>query len=237
MRRSLTNLARSVLDEYLPPILRDNRRFMTPLFRYWFSGTPDIAAVMDFKERVHAFSDADLADFYNTLKCRANDRPTDASEASLLWILNRLTPKSGSLLDVGCGRGYWATRCADLGMNVTGCDLVRACPDNIAFHEANAEHLPFADRSFDVVTCLHVLEHVPRLDVALAELRRVCRRQLFIIVPCQRSFRYTLDLHIHFFHSPTHFLATTGMDAREYQSVDGDIVCLTEVESVAGDPS
>ena len=237
MRRSLTNLARNILDEYLPPILRDNRRFMTPFFRYWFAGTPDMAAVMDFKERVHALSDRDLADFYHTLRCRANDRPTDASEASLTWILNRLDPKSMSLLDVGCGRGYWATRCADLGLSVTGCDLVHACPNDIAFREANAEHLPFADRSFDVVTCLHVLEHVPRLHTALAELRRVCRRQLFIIVPCQRSYRYTLDLHVHFFHSPAHFLATTGVQAHECRLVNGDIVCLMEVESTAGECS
>jgi hypothetical protein len=33
----------------------------------------------------------------------------------------------------------------------------------------------------------------------------VARKQLFLIVPQQRFFRFTLDLHIHFFYSPLYF--------------------------------
>jgi SAM-dependent methyltransferase len=43
----------------------------------------------------------------------------------------------------------------------------------------------FEDDSFDVVTCMEVLEHVPQdvLHLGIAELRRVCRGQLIITVP------------------------------------------------------
>jgi SAM-dependent methyltransferase len=36
--------------------------------------------------------------------------------------------------------------------------------------------LPFADKSFDVVICAHVLEHVPDPSAAISELERVARR-------------------------------------------------------------
>ena len=55
------------------------------------------------------------------------------------------------------------------------------------------------------ITCFHTLEHVRRLDTALSELRRVRKKQLFLIVPRQRFFRFTLDLRIHFFYSPLYF--------------------------------
>jgi ubiquinone/menaquinone biosynthesis C-methylase UbiE len=40
---------------------------------------------------------------------------------------------------------------------------------------ADAEHLPFQDRSFAAIVAFDVLEHVSRLDVALAECARVLR--------------------------------------------------------------
>ncbi len=232
MNRRRTNLARRLLDDWLPPVLRDNRRLMRPLLRWWFAGTPDPDAVIEFKERAWRLSDDEMAGLYATLRCRGDRRPTDATAGGLAWIAGRIPPDCRTLLDVGCGRGFWARQCARAGLRVTGCDFVRRFDDpDIAFRAGSVENLPFADRSFDVVTCLHTLEHVRRLEKAVAELCRVCRRELFIIVPCQRAYRYTLDLHLHFFQSPGHFLAVSGLaDARHLSDaccelVEGDIVC------------
>lgn len=45
--------------------------------------------------------------------------------------------------------------------------------------------LDFEDKAFDTVYCMEVLEHRDdeEFDVALSELRRVCRGQLLITVP------------------------------------------------------
>src|SRR5215217_5929320 len=59
-------------------------------------------------------------------------------------------------LEVGCGPGHVTAMMAESGATVTGVDLVPAMiemarrlhPD-IAFVEANAEQLPFADDTFD----------------------------------------------------------------------------------------
>ena len=50
-------------------------------------------------------------------------------------------------------------------------DLVAA----VAFTEANAEALPFADRSFDAATIAFGIRNVPRIERALAEAFRVLK--------------------------------------------------------------
>ena len=46
---------------------------------------------------------------------------------------------------------------------------------DIAFIEANAEALPFPDRSFDAVTIAFGIRNVPRIEAALAEMQRVLK--------------------------------------------------------------
>jgi ubiquinone/menaquinone biosynthesis C-methylase UbiE len=188
---------------------------------------------MRFKEIVHSMSDDEFATFYETLKCRANIRPTDCSEASLKWVLDRIDLRqNGTLLDVGCGRGHCVEKFLGLGLDVTGCD-VYAKPivsSKANYVQGNVERLPFEDHSFDVVTCFHTLEHVRRLSTALSELKRVCQKRLFLIVPQQRFFRFTLDLHIHFFYSPVYFQSLVDCPRSECVQVGGDIVYCAYID-------
>lgn len=48
-------------------------------------------------------------------------------------------------------------------------------PSPIADHRLDITSIPFPDESFDWVLCSHVLEHVPRDDLAFAEIRRVLK--------------------------------------------------------------
>jgi hypothetical protein len=48
MNRRLTNTIRFVMDELLPPIIRDNKYFMYPFFYIWYKGN-NVKVHMEFK--------------------------------------------------------------------------------------------------------------------------------------------------------------------------------------------
>jgi ubiquinone/menaquinone biosynthesis C-methylase UbiE len=102
-------------------------------------------------------------------------------------------------------------------------------PD-VAFREGAAEALPFADDAFDTVVCTHMLEHVQDLPRAIAELRRVASRRLVVVVPAQRPYRYTFDLHLHFFPYPSTLLAAMGPARRNScRNVGGDLFYVEDL--------
>jgi len=201
MQRKYTNIIRFVLDECLPPILRDSRWFMYPFFYYWFKGKR-IGLYMDFKTAAYRMTREELAEVYDTLDHRARDRKTDLSRASIEGMLNLLDDGDRSLLDVGCGNGYWLNIVSARrpSLAAMGCDVHETPPE---FHEkyrkADIYDLPFEDKSFDVVTCCHTLEHLVDLQKPVSELKRVARKKIIIVVPRQRYYYYTLDMHLHFF--------------------------------------
>ena len=96
-------------------------------------------------------------------------------------------PPGSRLLDVACGSGQLALIAARHGVAATGIDIAenlivrareRARVEGLSarFHEADAEDLPFADASFDVVTSVAGAMFAPRPEVVAKELLRVCRR-------------------------------------------------------------
>jgi demethylmenaquinone methyltransferase/2-methoxy-6-polyprenyl-1,4-benzoquinol methylase len=103
-------------------------------------------------------------------------------------------PKTGRpfhLLDVAGGTGDVAMRVAEAGgpgTRVTAADIntemlavgreraeKRGLDLAVDFREANAESLPFADRSFDAYTIAFGIRNVPRIDAALSEAWRVLK--------------------------------------------------------------
>lgn len=92
------------------------------------------------------------------------------------------------ILDIGCGTGEITSRLARLfpEANVTGVDLIEAhlelaresyaeLGERVTFRKADAFELPFADKSFDLVVCRHMLQAVPTPERAIAEMVRVAR--------------------------------------------------------------
>lgn len=235
MKRQATGRIRQLMDEWLPVSIRDNRWFMYPFFHYWFKGQR-VALIMDFKERVHQMSPEEYADVYRNLACRAGDRPTDLNDACIEFMLESLDTKSSTLLDVGCGRGHFLNEVAKgTELELTGCDLFEDVPlSRGRFVRGTAEELPFADQSFDIVVCSHTLEHIVDIRRAVAELLRVARRQLIIVVPCQKRFKYTLDLHVHFFESEADLDRLLGVPNASYRNLDGDWVMVWQRQSGRG---
>ena len=88
------------------------------------------------------------------------------------------------VLDIGCGTGYGSVDLAQHAYFLAAIDVSTeaityarahyAFP-KVCFLPASATALPFADRSFDLVTAFEVIEHVAEWRLFLAEARRVLR--------------------------------------------------------------
>jgi len=223
LKRDITNIIRKVMDEWLPPAIRDNRLFMYPFFWYWFKGK-NIRLYMDFKNLSHTMSEEELANCYKALDCRATDRPTDLNKACIDNMLRKISPDASTLLDVGCGRGYWLKVLQQkTDLQLAGCDVFDLTPvPGVAYQKGTLDKLPFEDNSFDIVTCHHTLEHVKNIEAAIKELKRVARKQLIIVVPRQRYYYYTLDLHLHFFPLKHQLTDLIGLPDFECMDCDGD---------------
>jgi SAM-dependent methyltransferase len=90
---------------------------------------------------------------------------------------DRLPPDGGVGADLGCGSGRWGTLVAP---RVAHLHLIDASPqalavaranlaqhNNVTFHEASVDALPFPDQSLDFAYSLGVLHHVPDTQAAL----------------------------------------------------------------------
>lgn len=208
MRRETVNTIRYVLEEWLPPWLRDSA-FMRWLFRlYWGTFVDDLER---FRAQITQLSAQEYRNIYERMP-RIQDE-TDNSAACLAAIAERVT--TGRVCDVGCGTGYLLNylqgRPALADRELTGVDFIiepqtAQRHPSIRFVAAPIEQLPFPDRHFDTVICTHVLEHILDIRAAIHELRRVCGRRLIVVVPLEREYRFTFNPHLHFFPYPHTFL-------------------------------
>lgn len=202
MNRTITNIVRFGMDELLPPVIRDSKWFMYPFFYYAFKGYKgkDIRPYMDFKAIAYDMTAKEFTDVYQGLESMGGDRPTDISESNMQYVLENLDKSAKTMLDVGCGRGYWANRVSDeTSLAVTGCDVLDHVDIKGKYVQGDIENLPFKDGEFDIVFSSHTIEHVRNLPKAIKELKRVAKKQVIIVTPCQRYYYYTLDLHLNFF--------------------------------------
>ncbi len=97
-----------------------------------------------------------------------------------------------NLLDVGCGTGRWSHQLAGAGAKVTAFDFSEGMLQKArAKNDANPVHFiqhdvadpfPFADATFDRLTCCLVIDHVADLIRLFSEMRRVCRPEGCIVV-------------------------------------------------------
>lgn len=91
------------------------------------------------------------------------------------------------VLDVGTGTGFIALLLAELGHEVIGVDISEEMLriarekarklniENVEFHLADAEELPFPDNTFDAVVARHVIWALPNPEKAYSEWKRVLR--------------------------------------------------------------
>jgi SAM-dependent methyltransferase len=221
--RRVTFVVRQLLDDYLPPVVREWR----PLNRWMATRFHGPTFDLDFKERAFAMTSHELAQAYARLDSGGKRyRDTDTTPGQIDAIV---AAARGRVLEVGCGNGALATRLAQahavVAVDVTlGSARETARRAGCTVAVAGLPALPFADHAFDTVVCAHTLEHIPDLYAAAAELRRVARR-VIVVVPRQRYYRYTVDYHLHFFPSAAPLDHLFGGKAR---AIDNDWLLVVD---------
>lgn len=106
--------------------------------------------------------------------------------------LLRLLPQTrGLILEVGSRDGYHSKILAERFDLVVAIDLEpqRITASRVVTARTSVTSLPFQDAAFDCVLCAEVLEHVPDVRAAAAEISRVARRDVLIGVPFRQDTR------------------------------------------------
>lgn len=107
-------------------------------------------------------------------------------ETEFALLRRQLDPRPGqTVLDVGCGTGWFTRQLAQAGLVPTGLDLSadmlavarQRTPQGITWLQGDAARLPLADRSFDHVVAMTSLCFVPDWPQAVAEIVRVTRHR------------------------------------------------------------
>ncbi len=190
----------------------------------------------EFRRRAPFLTESEYTEFYRNSP-HAHDE-TDNSRA----CLDRVAADAigDSFCDVGCGTGHLLRHvhenAARRPARLVGVEIVPPSvrPDNhgLEFFEGRVEALPFEDRAFDTVACTHVIEHILDYRTAIAELRRITRRRLIIVVPMEREALYAFNPHFNFFPYPHSFLRAMIPVPKNHvcEAIGRDIYYREEVE-------
>ncbi len=138
-------------------------------------------------------------------------------DAALSSFWSLVSPRPGMhVLDVGCGDGRYLERLHRLGCHAWGVEPTGRTPAavrelGITVHDGTLEDAPFPPPRFDVISFVHVLEHLPdpvRTLRRAADLLAPDGRILMLTpnagsltFPCFREAWYSLDAprHLHLF--------------------------------------
>jgi ubiquinone/menaquinone biosynthesis C-methylase UbiE len=106
------------------------------------------------------------------------------SEYFAVFPWNRVNAESVGA-DIGCGSGRWAVlvaprvgtlQCVDPSDAIDVAAVNCRALDNVRFHRASVDDLPFEDDSLDFAYCLGVLHHVPDTAGAVQSIARKLKR-------------------------------------------------------------
>ncbi len=190
---------------------------------------------VDWRKKFQAMPPEEWIRAYDEVWKHHTNNCVDETDADMIIsVLERSLQtenSSATVLEVGCGFGSLAIAMARAGFQTTCVDVsnealrraeARANNESvtITWKQGFAEALPMADKSVDFITCCHTLEHVKDLAAATAELKRVARKKLVVLVPRQKYRLYADNYHTQFFSHPDDLIRAFGLERYECTEIN-----------------
>lgn len=113
-----------------------------------------------------------------------NTNKTDWS----IWFFEKMDiPENGRILELGCGNGMlwqknaqsikenWDITLSDFSEGMLGSAKQNISSDKFKYEIIDIQDIPYEDETFDVIIARHMLYHVPDIDKAICEVRRVLK--------------------------------------------------------------
>jgi len=102
-----------------------------------------------------------------------------------------IPPDAETILDAGCGSGQFLNFLLTSGTRtfsrLAGVDVSAEALKSVRTEnrQSSIVAMPYADREFDIVTCLEVLEHIAftEIDTTLREIARIAAKYILVTVP------------------------------------------------------
>ncbi len=121
--------------------------------------------------------------------------------------LAALLPRTGKIVEIGCGTGGLLASAAKLGLDIEGVDIAlrwlvvarRRLDDlglSVPLIAASGDRLPYADASCDAVVVDSLLEHLDDPASAVREWARVLRPGGSLLIWSPNRFTLTVDPHV-----------------------------------------
>jgi len=117
----------------------------------------------------------------------------------IVFTADKVPADVESVLDVGCGGGIFVNYLKKTRrfQRICGSDRSETALKFVETEKvlSDVSTLPFADREFDLVSCLEVLEHVPYSDYekTLEQLCRISNKYILLSVPNKENLRKSLE--------------------------------------------
>jgi uncharacterized protein YbaR (Trm112 family) len=174
---AIENAIPRLLDDSLPGIAQKRREIDGWVAKAqgeaWYEPDDEVDAALPYVCRDLGWDDSNW---------RANEHSFDT-------LLDRYVKPGMRVLEVGAAKCWGAQHLVPRGCDYVGTDILadpkiglgrgayyEARVGEFARVQADAEHLPFADESFDLVYCVATLHHALDLTQMVRELARVARR-------------------------------------------------------------
>lgn len=106
-------------------------------------------------------------------------------------VLSLMNKNHQNILDVGCASGWFLSqvaskypkaKCTGVDVYKKGIEYGKKTYKSLNLIVADAHKLPFPNKSFDVIICTEVLEHVVNPDKVLIEIKRLLSEDGIVII-------------------------------------------------------
>lgn len=229
LSRNITGKINWILENLIPPVLRECRWLMYIII--WFAYGKYTKYILDFKDKYPDLTQEEINQYYELIADAPinKKRQTDLNAACIQYILDNV--KGTKVLDAACGRGYMVEHLLAAGYETIGVDVAVSSEQEKKpeYIKGTLQNLPFEDEAFDTVLCTHALEHIREYRQAMQELVRVTHKRLIIVLPKQREYKYTPDLHVNFcpyLYRFKEFMNEGGIKGADCFILNGDFVCV-----------